>query len=137
MPIDRVFRFFEEPRNLTLITPPWLRFVIRGPGEIEMRRGAHIDYTIRWLGLPMGWTSVISEYDPPHSFADEQVRGPYSYWHHRHEFVSDGEGTIVSDRVHYSLPLGQLGRIAHALIVKRQLLAIFRYRQRAIARLLG
>lgn len=102
-----------------------------------MRRGLHIDYTIRWNGLPMGWTSIISGYDPPDSFVDEQVRGPYRYWHHYHGFAPRGEGTLISDRVRYSLPLGPLGRLAHALMVRRQLLGIFTYRQTAVAELLG
>ena len=65
LPVAEVYRAFEDPRNLALITPPWLRFEIRSQGRIEMRRGLHIDYTIRWKGLPMGWTSIISAYDPP------------------------------------------------------------------------
>jgi ligand-binding SRPBCC domain-containing protein len=137
LPIGRVFRAFEEPRNLAKITPGWLRFIIRTPGQLEMRPGLHIDYTIRWLGLPMPWRSVISHYDPPRVFVDEQVRGPYRYWHHEHAFQSDGAGTVVSDCVRYSLPLGPLGAAAHSLMVKRQLLGIFRFRQRAIAKLLG
>lgn len=102
-----------------------------------MRAGLTIDYTIRWLGIPMGWTSLITEYAPPASFTDEQVRGPYRLWHHRHAFVPDGDGTIISDHVRYSLPFGPLGRIAQALLVKHQLLGIFRYRQRAVARMLN
>ncbi len=102
-----------------------------------MRLGLHIDYTIHWNGLPMGWTSIISAYDPPHSFVDEQVRGPYSYWHHYHGFEPHDNGTLISDRVRYSLPLGPLGRIAHTIMVRRQLLRIFEYRQKSIAELLG
>ena len=136
LPIDRVFGFFESPGNLALITPRWLRFEIRTSGGIHMKRGLNIDYTIRWLGLPLGWTSRITEYDPPRLFVDEQVRGPYRSWHHRHDFFPDGQGTIISDCVAYSLPLGVLGRVAHALTVKWQLLAIFRFRQRAVAKLL-
>lgn len=105
-------------------------------GPVEQYEGLTIDYTIRWLGLPMGWTSVITQYDPPNVFVDEQVRGHYHPWRHRHEFVGDGDCTITSDRVRYSLPLGPLGRIAQAVLVKRQLLGIFRFRQRTVAGLL-
>ncbi len=132
-----MFPVFEQPSNLARITPSWLRFDIRTPGKLEMQTGLHIDYTIHWLGLPMRWTSVIKDYDPPRQFVDEQVRGPYSYWRHQHDFETDAGGTLISDRVLYSLPLGPLGRIAQAVMVKHQLLGIFNFRQRAVAELLG
>ena len=137
LPIDRVFAVFEDPRNLARLTPAWLRFSIRSRGPLEMKRGLEIDYTIRWLGLPMSWRSVISEYDPPRLFVDEQIIGPYKLWHHRHEFIGEGEETMVSDRVRYALPFGRLGRMAHRAVVRRQLRAIFDYRQKAIAELIG
>jgi ligand-binding SRPBCC domain-containing protein len=40
---------------------------------------------------------------------------------------------VIEDRVQYELPLGPLGRIAHALAVRRQLQRIFDYRESAIA----
>jgi ligand-binding SRPBCC domain-containing protein len=43
----------------------------------------------------------------------------------------------VGDHVEYALPLGVLGQIAHSIMVKRQLEAIFRFRQREIGNLLG
>jgi ligand-binding SRPBCC domain-containing protein len=101
-----------------------------------MRQGAEIDYVIGWMNLPLKWKTIIKRYDPPRLFEDQQARGPYSMWHHLHPFEESPAGTIVSDRVDYRLPLGILGRMAHTLAVKRQLLAIFRYRQRATAKLL-
>jgi hypothetical protein len=41
------------------------------------------------------------------------------------------------DRVRYALPMGPLGRLAHALFVKSILRAIFAYRSEAIGRLFG
>jgi ligand-binding SRPBCC domain-containing protein len=137
LPLQRTFEAFEEPRNLARITPPWLRFQIRVEDRLEMRKGLEIDYRIRWIGLPLRWRSLISAYEPPFMFVDEQVVGPYTYWHHLHEFRPAGGGTLVTDRVRYSLPLGPLGRVAHEVAVKRQLLAIFQFRQRAITELLG
>lgn len=137
LPIGRVFRFFEEPRNLAKITPNWLRFEIRTSGGIEMREGLELQYTIRWIGLPMSWKSLITRYDPPRLFVDEQIQGPYRYWHHEHTFVSEGNATRISDRVRYALPFGPFGRIAQAVLVKRQLLGIFKYRQKAVEKLLG
>ncbi len=101
-----------------------------------MRKGAEIEYNIRWLGLPMHWKTLISNYDPPHSFVDEQVQGPYALWIHHHTFEETAAGTKVGDHVEYALPFGKLGEIAHAVIVKRQLDAIFQFRQREITKLL-
>ena len=137
VPLREVFKFFQDPRNLARITPPNLRFDVTTAGNIEMRKGALIDYTIRWLGLPMKWRTLIAEYQPPRLFIDEQVQGPYRYWRHRHDFTEAEGVSVIRDRVEYELPLGIMGRMAHAFVVERQLKGIFSYRQRAIAKILG
>jgi ligand-binding SRPBCC domain-containing protein len=136
VPLARVFRFFEDARNLEKITPPWLNFRIVDPDGIRMRKGAEIDYVIRWMGLPMKWKTVISEYDPPTRFVDEQTSGPYSLWRHTHTFEETNAGVVIRDCVEYRLPFGIFGRLAHALVVRRHLREIFHFRQTAIARIL-
>ena len=98
-----------------------------------MRAGALVDYTIRVLGLRMRWTTMITTYDPPMRFVDEQLKGPYSFWHHTHAFVEEDDGTRMVDTVRYALPLGPLGVLAHALVVRRQIRRIFEYRGGVIA----
>ena len=135
-PVDQVFAFFEDPRNLARITPPWLSFRILDPDSVEMRLGARLEYTIRWLGLPLRWTTVITGYRPPFYFEDSQMRGPYARWVHQHRFREADGGTWVEDQVSYRLPFGVLGRLAHPLLVRRQLRAIFEYREKKIQDLL-
>lgn len=132
-----VFSFFRTPENLARITPRSLNFKILTPSPIEMKAGALIDYTIGWLGFTMRWTTMITTYDPPHRFVDEQLRGPYSFWHHTHAFVGKDGYTIMTDRVLYALPLGILGNVAHALLVRRQVENIFGYRARVIGSAFG
>ncbi len=134
-PISKVFPFFENARNLARITPDWLKFTVLTPDPLVMRVGLEIEYKIRLLGVPMDWKSVIAEYEPPFRFVDEQVKGPYRYWHHSHEFRPEGSGTGVIDSVDYALALDPLSRIAHALMVRHQLNAIFRYRQEALSKI--
>jgi hypothetical protein len=43
----------------------------------------------------------------------------------------------VDDRVTYGLPLGPLGLATHALVVRRQLRAVWAYRRRRLEALLG
>ena len=134
--LEDTFRIFEDPYNLARITPPWMGFEILTP-DLKMRSGLEIDYRFRWLGLPMTWRTLITVYEPPHLFVDEALKGPYALWRHRHEFQQTGEGTVVRDHVDYALPLGFLGDIAHALVVRRQVEQIFAYRQTRIAELIG
>ena len=136
-PLETVFSFFAEPRNLARITPPWLAFRLVSAGDLVMAEGLRLEYRVRPLGAPMRWVSRITVWDPPHRFADEQERGPYRYWHHLHEFRAVPGGTELLDRVTYALPLGPLGRLAHALVVRPQLRAIFRFRERVIGATVG
>jgi ligand-binding SRPBCC domain-containing protein len=136
-PIEETFAIFEDPYNLAKITPPSLNFRVTSSTRVQMQRGAEINYTIRWLSIPLRWKTRITAYNPPRDFVDEQERGPYRLWRHHHTFEQTPEGTRVRDRVEYQLPLGLLGRVVHAAIVRRQLLAIFRYRQRELAKMFG
>jgi ligand-binding SRPBCC domain-containing protein len=135
--VQEAFTFFEDPHNLARITPPWLDFRITSPEPIRMRKGTEITYQIRWLRLAIDWKTVVTEYEPPFFFVDEQAGGPYAYWHHRHDFRPSEYGALVSDRVDYALPFGPLGRLAHRLAVQRQLQEIFDYRQQALAGILS
>jgi ligand-binding SRPBCC domain-containing protein len=128
VPIEKVFAFFSDARNLKAITPPWLNFSVLAPGPIQMARGTHIRYRLSWHGLPLHWETEIVHWDPPRAFEDIQLSGPYRLWRHTHRFESVGGGTRMADVVRYSLPFGLLGRIAHRLTVRRNLEQIFDYR---------
>lgn len=135
-PRAEVFAFVADAANLRLITPPSLGFrVLAAPPA--MRAGAVIDSRIVWLGLPLRWRTFVREYDPPVRFVDVQVRGPYARWEHRHLFLEEADGTRIEDRVTYRLPLGPVGRAVHALIVRRQLHAIWRFRERRLGEVLA
>jgi ligand-binding SRPBCC domain-containing protein len=136
-PVDEVFAFFADARNLEAITPPWLRFRVVTQGAIEMRRGTLIEYRLRLHGLPIRWLTEIAEWVPGRRFVDVQVRGPYALWHHTHSFEREGPATVARDRVRYRLPLGPLGAGARLLFVRRDLARIFDHRQEAVAKLLA
>lgn len=119
------FTFFEDPRNLFGITPPWLDFKMKDPERAEVFENAEFDYTIRWLGFRMRWRSRIIGYVPPERFTDAQIIGPYRSWTHRHRLSATAQGTHMEDEVLYRLPF--YAAFLHPLIL-RQLRAIFIYR---------
>jgi ligand-binding SRPBCC domain-containing protein len=136
-PLDEVFAFFSDANNLGSITPPWLGFRILMPEPIEMRSGAKIAYMLRWHAIPVRWLTEITRWEPPTGFDDVQLKGPYSLWHHTHSFEPVDDGTLITDTVRYALPLGFLGRLAHACVVKAELNTIFDFRARTVSELLG
>lgn len=132
-PIDEVFRFFSRAENLEEITPPFLNFRILSVDPPELQKGTLIRYRLAWHGIiPLRWTTEIVRWDPPHSFADNQLSGPYKLWHHEHRFEPRGSGTEMYDTVKYALPFGIIGEIAHALAVRRDVEEIFDFRARLI-----
>ena len=129
-PLDAVFRFFSDARNLEVLTPPWLRFRVVTEGDVRMFRGAQIDYRLRLRGVPLRWRSEITAWEPPHRFVDEQIAGPYRRWIHEHAFEArerPGRDPVViaSDEVRYHAPGGAL---LNRLLVAPDVRRIFRYR---------
>lgn len=130
--IEEVFDFFSNAENLERLTPGHLGFRILTPTPIPMGEGTLIDYRIRLHGMPMGWRTLISRWEPPFGFTDEQLRGPYRRWIHDHDFQSLGpDRTRMVDRVRYQLPLSPLGDLVYPL-VRREVEGIFKYREKAL-----
>ena len=67
---------------------------------------AAIDYRLRLRGIPVRGRTETSAWDPPRSFTDVQLRGPYRKWVHRHDLVAEDGGTRVDDTVTYAVPRG-------------------------------
>ena len=133
-PLDAVFAFFADARNLVTLTPPWLKFSILTPPPIEMKTGALIDYRLRLRGIPIRWQSEITAWDPPRRFVDEQRRGPYRQWIHEHTFEERHGGTLARDRLQYAVPGGSL---VNLLFVARDLDRVFEFRKETLLRVFG
>jgi ligand-binding SRPBCC domain-containing protein len=136
-PRREVFAFFADAFNLDRITPTSLRFHTVTPAPIEMRPGTLIDYEMHLYGVKLRWKARIAAFEAPFFFEDEQVKGPYRRWHHRHEFEEVPGGTLMWDRVDYEVGFGPLGALARRLFVGRSVEKIFDYRNEALGKIFG
>lgn len=135
LPISRTdaWEFFSRPENLALITPDDLGFEVVSDLPGRMYAGMIVSYRIRPLaGLPVNWTTEITQVREPEFFVDEQRSGPYRFWHHQHLFEGIEGGVRMTDLVHYRLPFGLVGHLLMNGLVRTRLNEIFAYRSRKI-----
>lgn len=131
--LPTVWEFISSPANLSAITPEYMGFeILNNPGD-KMYPGQIIEYYVRpVLGLKLHWVTEITHVKENAFFVDEQRFGPYSFWHHQHIIKPKGNGTEMTDLVHYKAPFGFAGNMANALFIKRQLRDVFDYRYKKL-----
>jgi ligand-binding SRPBCC domain-containing protein len=151
-PVDVVFAFFANPENLPRLMPAWQKtriekISVAPPPPIASSEhsnpaaGAGTKLTISFRPFPYAplrvfWSAEISEFVWNDHFCDQQLRGPFAYWHHCHHIEPQTRtensnpsiaGTLLHDKVEYEPPLGKLGTIANS-IINWQLQETFAYR---------
>lgn len=130
---EAIWPYFCDERNLEELTPDFLRFEVLGKSTPEIGEGTTIDYRLELSGIPIEWQSRIESWQPARRFIDVQVKGPYSYWHHAHEFIPLANGTLMRDVVRYRLPFGWLGSVVAGRKVESRVDQIFSHRSNRIA----
>lgn len=134
--LETIFAFFSDAKNLEKVSPPFLNFRVTQMSTAEIQKGTVIDYKLNLKGLvPLKWRSLISDWNPPYHFVDDQVSGPFTTWHHTHSFEKLGSGTLISDQVRYKLPLGFLGHLVASSFVQSDVDEIFKFRREVIQNL--
>jgi ligand-binding SRPBCC domain-containing protein len=128
-PVERVFAFHERPDALTRLSPsfPSVR-VLRKTGGLEP--GSRVELRVG----PFPWVALHTEYEKNRLFVDEQIRGPFLRWVHRHEFEDLGDRTRLTDRVDYRLRGGTIVEALAGGLVKRGLSRMFEGRHSATKR---
>ncbi|MFK6999708.1 SRPBCC family protein [Flavobacterium oreochromis] len=70
--------------------------------------------TVTWRGKHFGCylthKSLITQMNKYDSFTDEMVDGHFKSFVHHHQFIKQGNMTLMIDTIHYSVPYGLLGR---------------------------
>ncbi|HOK14279.1 MAG TPA: SRPBCC family protein [Candidatus Kapabacteria bacterium] len=127
--IKECWDFFSNPKNLSVITPREMNFVILTELPEEIYPGLIIQYKVSpLLSIRMDWVTEITQVNKPFFFVDEQRFGPYKFWHHQHIFKEVDGGIEMTDIVHYRIPFGIAGKVFGNWLVKKQLNKIFDYR---------
>ena len=101
-----------------------------------MADGDTVTWRARHFGIWWKMTSIISEYDPPGYFVDQQHKGPFKSFRHEHHLTAEGTGTRVEDVVTFTAPFGPIGWIVERLVLARYMTALITTRNEALRRFL-
>jgi len=137
--LPRAWDFFSRPENLSLITPNYMKFNIMERSDVgDMYPGMIISYQLSPIfNFSIKWATEITQIKEFKYFIDNQIKGPYTIWHHEHHFKEIEAGIEMTDILFYDLPYGIFGRLVHNLFVKKKVDEIFYYREQKIKELFG
>ncbi len=128
-PIEQVYAFHADPRNVSKISPSWqsVEARIAAPARI----GEEFEIAVKFFGvLPLRWRGVWREVAAPDRLVDEALHSPFSFWRHQHEFHRlDASRTRMTDHVSYQFPGGWLGKIFGETAGRLQFMFMFADRQ--------
>lgn len=131
-PIEEVYAFHSDPRNIAKIAPSWQQAqVLRG--QPVALAGEDFEIAVRILRLPaLRWHGRWVDVRSPTLLVDEGLQaGPFIFWQHRHQFRALGNArTEMTDHVTYAFPGGWLGRLAGETIGRLQMRLMFADRHR-------
>lgn len=135
---EKAWSFLSDPKNLKVITPDFMGFDIISGAERSMYPGQIIQYSVSPLwGIKTKWITEITHIVEGSYFVDEQRFGPFAFWHHKHFLTEIKGGVRMDDVLHYKLPYGFLGSLAHPLLVRPKLKQIFEYRKNKLIDIFG
>jgi uncharacterized protein (TIGR01777 family) len=132
-PLENVFSWHVREGAFERLKPPWEKFEVIGRSGNIQNNGI-IKLRTRFGPLSMKWVIRHAEYLPEKQFKDIQIKGFFHSFVHSHLFERFGTSCMLEDRIEYSLPGGQIGRLAVHKFVDRNLRKIFDYRHRTIIR---
>jgi ligand-binding SRPBCC domain-containing protein len=78
-----------------------------------------VTFRARHLGVWQTLTSKVTVLQAPGYFRDEMQQGAFKIMWHEHHFEQDGATTLMRDVFVFTSPLGWIGRLVDALVLKR------------------
>ncbi|MBT2483633.1 MULTISPECIES: SRPBCC family protein [unclassified Microbacterium] len=95
--------------------------MVEAPAGGAFAEGSTVTWQARHFGIRFHLRSVVFDIDPPRAFSDRQIAGPFGAFLHEHAFTEHPVGTVMRDTVTFRSPLGLIGRIVDALVMRAYL----------------
>lgn len=126
---QELYDYHLRPGAFHRLTPPWESVRVLEPDH-GIHPGCERTLLIGPGPLAFRWVAAHENFVEGRQFCDRQQSGPFRSWVHTHAFLDAPEGSLLQDRIEYSLPLGlPLGWLFRGMLRRT-----FRYRHRQTLR---
>ncbi len=101
--VEELYSWHSRKGALERLLPPWQNIsIVARHGELEP--GSTVELKMHLGPFPYRFRARHVENIPGKMFRDIQEEGPFASWSHAHYFEQSGNGSSLTDQIHYSLP---------------------------------
>ena len=131
-PAQRCFDLMRDVGVHTRTTSKSSERAVGGKTSGLLSQGDEVTWEAVHLGVRQRLTARVTRCEPPRLFEDQQVRGAFHTFTHRHEFRDVPGGTLMVDDFRYTTPFGIVGVIADKLFLERYMRRFIRERAESL-----
>jgi ligand-binding SRPBCC domain-containing protein len=106
--------------------------IVRGVTNGVMKERDSVTWRAKHFGVTQDLTSVVHDLRFPSYFVSEMTEGTFKKLYHQHIFEPIGTGTMMTDKFDFEAPLGILGKIVSALVLKNYMARFLKIRNTRI-----
>lgn len=114
-PVGKVFAFMQEPKNLPEIWPSMQE--VRNIEPAKATGGNNYDWTYKMAGMKFDGRTETEEVVNNQRVVVTSKGGIESRW--VWNYTADGNATLVTVKIDYTVPVPVLGKLAESIIVKQ------------------
>ncbi|WP_047154059.1 SRPBCC family protein [Aneurinibacillus tyrosinisolvens] len=130
MPIIKHQQFIKAPikicfdlaRNVEIHTQTTSKTKERAVGGVTkglLEEGDTVTWEAVHFGIKQKLTAKVTTMQKPYKFVDVMLKGAFHSFSHIHQFIEEGNGTIMIDTFQYKSPFGPIGVIADKLFLEK------------------
>lgn len=125
---QNLFDWHKKKSALRRLTPPWIRINILQEANNLAKDSEVALYIKPAFFIKFKTISKHIDYQEGKEFTDIMLKGPFSYWKHRHQMTDNGKkSSILQDSIDY-IPLLPFSNF----LIKNEIERLFNYRHRLL-----
>ncbi len=134
---QQLWDFISNPSNLEFLTPDGMggKLVSKDPYD-RVIEGMKATYIMKPLSfISVRWVAEFTEVKNNDYFVDEQIKGPFKKWRHKHTVITYNGSVFLRDELHYEMPFGFWGELTNRVFLKKRLHQVFEHREKILNQL--